>query len=105
MKSVFIVNYGSLFYWIYKIPDTICWERIKLSHTTERFRKLLSRLPKEIKKQAREAYVLFKIDPYYPGLHFTSEYIHPGQSILFGYYNPPIGIASGNRGVALQKKG
>jgi len=40
------------------------------SHTTERFRKLLADLPNEIRKQAREAYVQFKKDPYLPGLHF-----------------------------------
>jgi len=30
----------------------------------------LGALPKEIQKQAREAYVQFKKDPYHPGLHF-----------------------------------
>ena len=41
-----------------------------ISHTTERFRKLLAQLPKEIQKQAREAYLQFEKDPFYPGLRF-----------------------------------
>ena len=41
-----------------------------ISHTTERFRKLLGELPKEIQKQVREAYLQFEKDPYHPGLHF-----------------------------------
>ncbi len=41
-----------------------------ISHTTERFRKLLVQLPKEIQKQAKEAYILFEKDPYHPGLNF-----------------------------------
>ncbi len=30
------------------------------SHTTERFRKLLAQLPKQIQKQAKEAYIQFE---------------------------------------------
>jgi mRNA-degrading endonuclease RelE of RelBE toxin-antitoxin system len=41
-----------------------------ISHTTKRFRKLLTELPKEVQKQAKEAYTDFKNDPYHPGLHF-----------------------------------
>ena len=41
-----------------------------ISHTTERFRKLLAQLPKEIQKQAKEAYLQFEKDPFYPGLRF-----------------------------------
>ncbi len=41
-----------------------------ISHTTERFRKLLAGLPKEIQNQARTAYAQFKKDPYHPGLRF-----------------------------------
>ena len=53
-----------------------------ISHTTERFRKLLLSLPKENKKQAREACALFKIDPYYPGLHFKQ--VHSSRPIYSG---------------------
>ena len=40
------------------------------SHTTEQFRKLLSRLPKDIQKQAKEAYAHFEKNPDHPGLRF-----------------------------------
>ena len=40
------------------------------SHTNQRFRKLLIGLPKVIQKQAKEAYVQFRRDPYQSGLHF-----------------------------------
>ncbi len=40
------------------------------SQTNERFWKCYADMPKEIKQQAREAYVLFEKDPYYPRLHF-----------------------------------
>ena len=41
-----------------------------ISHITEQFRKLLVQLPKDIQKQAKEAYLKFEKDPYYPGLRF-----------------------------------
>ena len=41
-----------------------------ISHTTEQFRKLLAQLPKDIQKQAEEAYLQFEKDPYHPGLRF-----------------------------------
>ncbi len=41
-----------------------------ISHTTERFRKILAQLPKEIQKQAKEAYLQFEKDPHYPSLRF-----------------------------------
>ena len=41
-----------------------------ISLTTERFRKLLVQLPREIQKQAKEAYLQFEKDPYHPGLRF-----------------------------------
>jgi len=40
------------------------------SRTTNGFWKCHSEVPSEIKKQAKEAYKLFVIDPYHPGLHF-----------------------------------
>jgi mRNA-degrading endonuclease RelE of RelBE toxin-antitoxin system len=40
------------------------------SHTTQRFRQLLADLPKEIQKQAREAYNQFEHNPCHPGLNF-----------------------------------
>ena len=49
------------------------------SETTDRFRKLLERLPEEIRQQARTAYKLFKQDPYHPQLHFKR--VHQSQPI------------------------
>ncbi len=40
------------------------------AHTTERFRKLLRQLPEQVRRQAKEAYKLFRQDPHYPGLRF-----------------------------------
>lgn len=40
------------------------------SFTNERFRKVFRRLPPHIRKQARDAYQLFKQDPFHPSLHF-----------------------------------
>ncbi|GAX61421.1 superfamily I DNA and RNA helicase [Candidatus Scalindua japonica] len=41
-----------------------------ISHTTKRFRKLLTELPNEIQKKAKETYTHFKKNPYHPGLYF-----------------------------------
>ena len=40
------------------------------SHRTKNFRALYKQLPDEIRRQAREAYRLFKNDPYHPSLQF-----------------------------------
>ena len=34
------------------------------------FKELFAKLPRDVQKQAIEAYRIFKVDPYYPGLHF-----------------------------------
>ncbi|MDR4521315.1 MAG: hypothetical protein R3E36_12110 [Nitrosomonas sp.] len=41
-----------------------------ISHTTEKFWKLYSALPADIRKQAKIAYIQFKNNPYHPGLQF-----------------------------------
>ena len=41
-----------------------------ISHTTQSFRKALSKLPDSIRSQARVAYRQFLEDPYYPSLQF-----------------------------------
>ena len=51
-----------------------------ISHTTERFRKLLANLPIDIRNQANESYSKFKNDPYYPGLHFKR--VHSKRAIF-----------------------
>ena len=49
------------------------------SHTTERFRKMLQQLPEQIRRQASEAYKLFKQNPYHPSLRFKQ--IHPTKPV------------------------
>lgn len=41
-----------------------------ISHTTEKFRKLLKKLPTQIQKQAIKAFRQFQTDPYHPGLRY-----------------------------------
>ena len=45
------------------------------SVTTERFRKSLAQLPAPIRRQAREAYLLFEQNPGHPSLRFKP--VHP----------------------------
>lgn len=40
------------------------------SHITQKFRDAFDKLPKAIKKQAKEAFKLFNQNPYHPSLHF-----------------------------------
>jgi hypothetical protein len=40
------------------------------SRTTRRFRDLLAVLPTHVRRQAQEAYRLFRENPAHPGLHF-----------------------------------
>jgi mRNA-degrading endonuclease RelE of RelBE toxin-antitoxin system len=49
------------------------------SHTTERFRKMLQPLPEQIRRQASEAYKLFKQNPHHPSLRFKQ--IHPTKPV------------------------
>jgi hypothetical protein len=49
------------------------------SHTTERFRALYQALPEAIRRQAREAYRLFRQNPAHPSLRFRQ--VHPTRPI------------------------
>ena len=49
------------------------------SRTTERFRRALAGLPKEVQEQARAAYRQFILDPQHPGLRFKP--VHPTQPV------------------------
>jgi hypothetical protein len=40
------------------------------SHKTERFDNAFKKLPEWVQRQAREAYKLFRQNPYHPSLHF-----------------------------------
>ena len=68
-----------------------------ISHTTKRFRKLLAELPKEIQKQAKEAYTHFKKDPYHPGLHFKRVHsTRPIYSVRISIDYRAVGIQQGS---------
>jgi hypothetical protein len=41
-----------------------------ISHTTKQFRKLLAGLPKEVRQQAREMYLLWVDNPWHASLQF-----------------------------------
>ena len=68
-----------------------------ISHTTERFRKALKQLPQHVQRQARQAYRLFKQDPYHPSLHFKQ--VHPARpiySVRISRDYRAVGIHEGN---------
>jgi hypothetical protein len=56
------------------------------SHSTERFRESLKRLPEEIQQSAQEAYRLWQQDPQHPSLHFKR--IHSTKPI----YSVRVGL-------------
>jgi len=49
------------------------------SRTTQRFRKALDKLPRQIQRQARDAYELFLQNPNHPSLRF--KLVHPRKAI------------------------
>jgi hypothetical protein len=64
-----------------------------ISHTTARFRRAFSKLPKQIRQQAKKAYKVFQQDPSHPGLQFKQ--IHPIQpvySVRVGLHYRAVGI-------------
>jgi hypothetical protein len=65
------------------------------SRTTRRFRDLLADLPAQVRRQAREAYRLFRQDPAHPGLHFKQLVPDPPT------YSARVGI--GYRAVGARK--
>jgi hypothetical protein len=68
-----------------------------ISHTTKRFRKLLTELPNEIQKQAKEAYIHFKKDPYHPGLHFKRVHsTRPIYSVRISINYRAVGLQEGS---------
>ena len=50
------------------------------SRTTERFRKALAALPKEIQEKAHEAYAVFQRDSSHPSLRFKQ--VHPSRPVF-----------------------
>ncbi len=65
------------------------------SRTTRRFRDLLAALPAQVRRQAKDAYRLFRQDPNHPGLHFKRLVPEPPT------YSARVGI--GYRAVGARK--
>jgi hypothetical protein len=57
------------------------------SRTTRSFRTLFAGMPEHVKKQARQAYRLFRQNARHPGLHFKQ--VHDGPPI----YSVRVGIS------------
>ena len=63
------------------------------SHRTKNFRTLYKQLPDEIRRQAREAYRLFKNHPYHPSLQFKRvSRKQPIYSVRIGLSYRALGI-------------
>ena len=67
------------------------------SMRTKQFKKLFAQLPAEVQEQAREAYQLFRDDPYHPRLHFKRiSQQRPIYSARVGYSYRAIGRLEGD---------
>lgn len=68
-----------------------------ISRTTEAFRQAFARLPENIRREAREAYRLFRDNPSHPGLRFKR--IHPTRhiySVRISLDYRALGVREGN---------
>ena len=67
------------------------------SRTTRQFRELLAALPRHVRKQAREAYRLFRENSRHPGLHFKRVHDDPAIfSARVGIGYRAVGVRDGN---------
>jgi hypothetical protein len=63
------------------------------SRTTRSFRVLLAALPEHVRKQAREAYRLFVLNPAHPSLHFKLVHAKPPTySVRIGLAYRAVGV-------------
>lgn len=66
------------------------------SETTRQFRRLFSSLPRQIQRQARQAYRLFRQDANHPGLHFKRVFADPPMySARIGIGYRAVGVLDG----------
>ena len=66
------------------------------SKTTKRFRQMLAKLPSNIRQQAKEAYKLFRENPYHPSLQFKK--VHRTELIYAARINinyRAVGVVDG----------
>lgn len=66
------------------------------SYLTREFRRQFAELPGEVRERAREAYRLFRTNPWHPSLQFKK--IHPSQPIL------SVRIGLGYRAVGVRRE-
>ena len=67
------------------------------SRLTKQFRKRFERLPRDVQAQAKAAYRLFKVDPYYPSLHFKRiDPQEPIYSVRIGIHYRAVGTWEGD---------
>jgi hypothetical protein len=66
------------------------------SRTTRRFWRLFDSLPVEVRRDAREAYGLFRINPWHPSLHFKRL---EGEDLIYS-----VRIGLGYRALGVMKK-
>ncbi|RKU35061.1 hypothetical protein C6496_17340 [Candidatus Poribacteria bacterium] len=68
------------------------------SSTTKRFRQMLAKLPNNIRQQAKDAYGLFRENPYHPSLRFKK--VHNTESIYAVRINinyRAVGVVDGGK--------
>jgi hypothetical protein len=68
-----------------------------ISHTNKQFRKLLRKLPRDVQKQARQAYLTWMDDPWHRSLRFKP--IHntePIYSVRISLGWRAVGVRSGD---------
>lgn len=56
-----------------------------ISKTTKRFRQMLAKLPRNVRRQARKAYKLFRQNPNHPSLRFKK--VHATETIYSARIN------------------
>lgn len=67
------------------------------SRTTRQFRELLAALPAHVRRQARDAYRLFRDNPAHPGLRFKRVHADPPvYSARVGIGYRALGVVSGD---------
>ena len=67
------------------------------SRITRRFRRAFAELPDDVKEQARDAYRLFRGNPYHPSLRFKQVHpIAPIYSVRIGLGYRAVGIREGD---------
>ena len=68
-----------------------------ISKTTRRFRAAFQELPEPVKRQAREAYKLFRNDPSHPSLNFKPVAKNPPTySVRVGLHYRAVGVRTGD---------